>query len=277
MNISLLLKTSRPRFWVYLIGPILVALAAGYVVPTAAVYVLIAYATLPANLLIYGVNDIFDQETDRLNQKKRSYETLLNPKSTAMLSFSIVALNLPFLIALTVLLPHASLPWLGLFLVTGIGYSAPPLRTKARPFLDAATNILYAALGFTAYVALSHHQPPLILVLASALWCMAMHAYSAVPDIAADTAAHTSTIATTLGARPTIIFCGLCYALAGILSYAYIGLFGLAAAGVYLFLMLKSYEVALKPALFTWYARFPVVNTVLGMLLFFDVIVRHSR
>ena len=38
------------------------------------------YATFPANLLIYGINDVFDYETDTLNAKKEEYETLLHPR-----------------------------------------------------------------------------------------------------------------------------------------------------------------------------------------------------
>lgn len=271
MNLKLLYQTARPRFWIYIIGPLLIALAAGGQSPTLGVYILLAYATLPANLLIYGVNDIFDQETDRFNQKKGSYELLLNQHSVKLITAAIVGLQLPFLIALFVLLPTASLPWLGLFLVTGIGYSMPPIRAKARPFLDATFNILYAALGFAAYRALSGHQPPVILVVASLFWCMAMHAYSAVPDIAADTKAHTPTIATALGAKPMLLVCGLLYAAAGVLSYAYLGWFSLLAAAVYLALMIKSYQALATHNLFQWYARFPLINSGLGMMMFFVV------
>ena len=118
-------------------------------------------------------------------------------------------LNVPFL-ALVPFLPHAW-PWLLLFLVTGIGYSVPPLRAKARPVVDAAFNILYVAPGLAAYATVSGEQPPLPVLAAALLWCMAMHAYSAVPDIAADRAADLSTVATHFGrsgpcccaARPT--------------------------------------------------------------------------
>jgi 4-hydroxybenzoate polyprenyltransferase len=34
------------------------------------VVLLMIYFTYPANLLVYGVNDIFDYETDKLNAKK---------------------------------------------------------------------------------------------------------------------------------------------------------------------------------------------------------------
>ena len=74
-----LLRVSRPRFWMYLLGPYMVALAATSLRPPVEVWLLGLYLTLPANLLIYGVNDLFDAETDRLNPKKRDYESLLQP------------------------------------------------------------------------------------------------------------------------------------------------------------------------------------------------------
>ena len=271
MHLKLLYRTSRPRFWIYIIGPLLIALAAAGQAPTAGVYVLLLYATLPANLLIYGVNDIFDQETDRFNKKKGSYEVLLNQRSVKLISYAIVGLQAPLLAALIVLLPVGSLAWLGLFLLTGIGYSMPPIRAKARPFIDAAFNILYAALGFAAYRVLSGQQPPLVVVLASLFWCMAMHAYSAVPDITADKQAHTPTIATIMGAKPTIILCGLFYGVAGGLMYEYLGWFSLIAAAIYIMLMIRSYQAVASQDLFKWYARFPLINSVLGMVMFFVV------
>lgn len=274
MDAKTLIKTSRPRFWIYLIGPLLIALAAANTVPGIALYILIAYATLPANLLIYGVNDIFDQETDKLNSKKGSYEVLLKAAQVRSLTIWIIALNLPFIILLAIALPANSLPWLALFLVTGIGYSAPPLRAKSKPFLDAATNVLYIALGLGAYTALSGQQPSWSAVLAGTLWCMAMHAYSAVPDIAADKASHTPTIATVLGARPMLVVCALLYALAGALSYHYLHWFSIVAVLAYWLLMGQSLRVVRStPKLLKVYALFPYVNTALGMALFFVIAV----
>ena len=66
-----LLRVSRPRFWMYLLGPFMIALAATSLRPPVEVWLLGLYLTLPANLLIYGVNDLFDVETDRLNPKKQ--------------------------------------------------------------------------------------------------------------------------------------------------------------------------------------------------------------
>lgn len=269
-----LLRVSRPRFWMYLLGPFMVALAATSLRPPLEVWLLGLYLTLPANLLIYGVNDLFDVETDRLNPKKRDYENLLQASQRRSLVIAVLALNLPFL-ALVPFLPHAW-PWLLLFLVTGLGYSMPPLRAKGRPVLDAAFNILYVAPGFAAYATLSGGQPPLPVLGAALLWCMAMHAYSAVPDIAADRAAGVATVATWFGRTRTLLLCGLAYALAALLALPYVGPFAVLAGLAYVVMTALSLRSRGPEQLFALYRRFPVLNAALGGALFVVTGVQHA-
>jgi 4-hydroxybenzoate polyprenyltransferase len=51
---------------------------------------------------------------------------------------------------------------------------------------------------------------------------MAMHAYSAIPDIQADTDAKIQTTATVLGKYGTLIYCALCRILASSIGYMFI-------------------------------------------------------
>jgi lycopene elongase/hydratase (dihydrobisanhydrobacterioruberin-forming) len=258
----------------YLLGPFMVALAATSLRPSVAVWLLGLYLTLPANLLIYGVNDLFDTETDRLNPKKRTYETLLRPAQRRTLVIAIVATNVPFL-ALLPFLPGAW-PWLLLFVVTGIGYSMPPLRAKSRPVLDAAFNILYAAPGIAAYVTLSGGPPSVAVLIAALLWCMAMHAYSAVPDIDADRAARLSTVATLLGREKTLVGCGLAYATAALLVYPALGVLAVLGGLVYVGMIILSLRSRQPDELFALYRRFPLLNTVVGAAVFVAVGLQHE-
>ncbi|GAA1426988.1 prenyltransferase [Microlunatus lacustris] len=269
-----LLRVSRPRFWMYLLGPYMVALAATSLRPPTEVWLLGLYLTLPANLLIYGVNDLFDVETDRLNPKKRDYETLLQAGQRRSLVIAILVLNLPFL-ALVPFLPNAW-PWLLLFVVTGIGYSMPPLRAKGRPVVDAAFNILYVAPGLAAYATVSGSQPPLPVLGAALLWCMAMHAYSAVPDIAADRAADVATVATYFGRVKTLLLCGAAYALAALLALPSVGVFALLGGLVYLVMIALSLRCRGPEQLFALYRRFPLLNTALGGALFVVIGLQQS-
>jgi 4-hydroxybenzoate polyprenyltransferase len=261
-----LLRVSRPRFWMYLLGPFMVALAATSLRPPVEVWLLGLYLTLPANLLIYGVNDLYDAETDRLNPKKRTYEHLLEASERPGLVRAILALNLPFLV-LVPFLPNAW-PWLLVFVVTGVGYSVPPLRAKGRPIVDSAFNLLYVAPGFAAYATLSGQQPPIPVVVAALLWCMAMHAYSAVPDIAADRAAGVPTVATLLGARRTLTGCGAAYAAAALLAFPYVGWFALVGGLMYLTMITLSLRTERPAGLFLLYRCFPFLNTAIGAALF---------
>ncbi|MBK9154073.1 MAG: UbiA family prenyltransferase [Chloracidobacterium sp.] len=145
-----LLKVSRPRFWLYVLGPYLVGLAAGAAstddLNRIEVLVFGLYFLLPANLLIYGINDIFDFETDRKNPKKTEYEMLVRPASHRKLLFWMIALNLPFAAASIYLAPQAIFSLAGFFFFS-IFYSAPPIRAKQVPFLDSAFNVLYVFSG----------------------------------------------------------------------------------------------------------------------------------
>ncbi len=73
-RVGYLLRLSRPRFWLYLGGPVIVAVAyaadgpADLFSPLAVA--LFLYFTLPANVFLYGVNDVFDADVDEHNPKK---------------------------------------------------------------------------------------------------------------------------------------------------------------------------------------------------------------
>ena len=274
MTIRQLLIISRPRFWVYLVGPYVIALAAAGTWPYATLLLFGLYLTLPANLLIYGINDIFDRETDRLNAKKQGYEAVLADKSVRPIAWLIIATNLPFLLYFGLSLSLAANFWLLIFVITGVGYSLPPIRAKARPVIDSLFNILYVAPAFAVYVAASGQLPSPVAVIAATLWCMAMHAYSAVPDITADKAARTSTVATLLKRQPTLILCGLAYATAAGLSFSVIGWPAIIGGVVYLVLITLSLRTKSDQQLFRLYTWFPVVNTLLGAGLFFVVLLR---
>src|SRR5215210_3559286 len=120
-------KISRPRFWLYLFGTYLVGLAAGAASTSDFIrldsILFGIYFLLPANLLVYGINDIFDFETYRLNPKKEEYEMLVRPESHKLLAIWTLVLNLPFLIA-AFFVAHAALMPLAAFLILSIFYSA---------------------------------------------------------------------------------------------------------------------------------------------------------
>ncbi len=273
-RILFLLKVSRPRFWIYIFGPFLVGSIAAAEYPndflTFKFWLFALFFLFPANLLIYGINDIFDYETDVLNAKKQDYETLVVPDRRRELWLAIALTNLPFLIITAF---QGVLPILAMlaFLFFSIFYSAPPIRAKTKPLLDSAFNILYVFPAIFGYFLLSGVNLVWQICLAAAFWTMAMHAYSALPDIESDLSAGLKTIATWLGGKNTLIFCLILYVLSGVLTFKYLGLLSIFASIAYAAMMIISLLGYSKERVFSIYRYFPMLNTIIGFALFWYI------
>lgn len=272
--LKFLLKVSRPRFWIYVFGPYLIGLVAGASsrpdLLSVGVIAFAIYFLFPANLLIYGVNDIFDFETDKLNPKKQEYETLVQPSDRRGLFIAILLTNLPFIIA-AFFLNTVTLFAMAGFLLLSIFYSAPPFRAKAIPIVDSMFNALYFLPGVFSYGIMTGKLPPATAMIAAFLWTMAMHAYSAIPDIQADTEAGVETVATLLRREGTLLFCSACYLLSAILAFRYLGAFAGILGIIYLSLMAASLFTRQTGGVYRIYQYFPLVNSACGFLLFWFV------
>ncbi|AHG04449.1 prenyltransferase [Halobacterium sp. DL1] len=260
-----LLTLSRPRFWLYLAGPVLVGVAYGAdALPelfSPAAVALLAYFLVPANVYLYGVNDFFDRDADERNPKKDDREARFRGGRTVT---AVVALSGLLLLAVVPFVPALAVPWLAAWAFLATEYSAPPLRFKTTPFLDSVSNGLYILPGAAAYAAVAGQQPPLFAVLGGWLWAMGMHTFSAVPDIEPDREAGLRTTATFLGERRTYAYCAACW-LAAAAAFALVDWrLGavLLAYPVLVFAIVRS-RVDVERA-YWWY---PYVNTLVGMAL----------
>lgn len=276
LNPKTLLRISRPRFWLYLLGPYLIGLVAG--APHLSglwdwrTLIYLLYFLLPANLLAYGTNDIFDYETDRLNEKKQEYEQLVSPNLYISLSRWIVLTNIPFILLLLATNVWAAGVFL-LFLFLAVFYSAPPIRAKTKPVLDSLFNALYMLPGLFGYYLAGGTDALWTVIVASILWCMAMHAYSAVPDIEADKAAGLHTIATLFGRKITLILCFGLYMAAAILGAFVFGNLSRIVGVIYAVLMVLSLQQQHSRDIFLIYRWFPLVNTLMGTTLFLATLI----
>jgi len=273
-DLRFLLKVSRPRFWIYIFGPYIVGLIAAVTEKSELLdwrfLTFGVFFTFPANLLIYGVNDTFDYETDKLNQKKVDYETLVGPESRTGLITAIVVSALPFFAAL-LFQNFVSIAAFALFLFFSIFYSAPPIQAKTKPFLDSAFNILYIMPGAFGYALVTGAFPPLSAIVAGGIWTAAMHAYSAIPDIEADRAARINTIATMLGPFGTLAVCSILYAASVVLAFEYLGFITIPLGAGYLILMLASVRSVKTGTLFKLYRAFPLINMAAGFIIFWNI------
>ena len=265
-----LFRVSRPRFWFYVFGPFIVGALIGAPDPRAYLswqsLLWAAFFLLPANLLIYGANDIFDYETDRRNAKKQGYELLVTPAQHRALWRAIALFCLPFA-PLLLGTPRACWWCLAGFLFFSIFYSAPPVRAKARPVLDSVFNVLYIFPGAFGYFLTGGRHFSSALFVAAWLWAMAMHAYSAVPDISADRAAEVPTVATLLGLRGTLLFCAALYLAAALISGPVLGWLALVLGVIYAVLMARSLRAATETGVMRIYRVFPLVNAIVGAAL----------
>lgn len=274
MTFSQILRTSRPRFWIYLAGPFLVGYA--IVLGNASMlteplfWIFGIYFTFPANLFLYGINDIHDYETDKHNPKKKDYEQLLSPEQHYPLLQWIVYSNIPFLF-LSVFLPPLAQSGVILFFLLGWQYSAPPIRAKTIPLLDSTFNVLYILPGVVSFFSVPSANFSWDIFLAAMFWAMAMHAYSAIPDIETDRTANIQTVGTLLGINGTLIFCTILYGMSYILVLPFLSFFAHVLGIVYMGMMLIT--SILPHHRLTLYTFFPWINTIMGFLLFWYVFI----
>ena len=259
-----LLILSRPRFWFYLAGPVVVGVAAAaetvseLFLPVG--FALFGYFLLPANVLLYGVNDIFDAEIDTENPKKEDREARWQGGPAVVASVVISGLLAAPLFGLT---PPAAWPWLAGFLLLAVEYSAPPARFKTTPILDSLSNGLYILPGVAAYAAVAGSQPPALAVAGAWLWTMGMHTFSAIPDIEPDRRAGVRTTATWLGEQRTYGYVAACW-LAAAVAFGLVDprLGALMAVYPVFVAWVAGSSIAVDRA----YWWFPALNTAVGTL-----------
>ncbi len=211
---------SRPISWINTAFPF----AAGYYLATKQIDLTLIIGTLffliPYNLLMYGINDVFDYESDLRNPRKGGIEGAVSEKRWHPLILWASTLGcVPFIVYLVAVGNGLANFFLALFVFTVVAYSAKGLRFKEKPFLDSLTSashfvgpLIYAlALTKTSLV------DNLIVITSFTLWGMASHAFGAVQDVIADREGAIASIATAIGARTTTRLAFSAYALAGVL------------------------------------------------------------
>ncbi|MCY1159732.1 MAG: prenyltransferase [Citricoccus sp.] len=215
-----LLGSSRPVSWVNTAYPFAAAylLSGGGI--TAELVIGTLFFLIPYNLLMYGINDVFDYESDLRNPRKGGIEGIvLSDRWHGVTLWASGLLALPFVVALVAFGDLVSTLVLAVTLAAVVGYSAPRIRLKERPVLDSMTSSTHfvgpAAFGlaladgaWTVTAAAS--------LVAFFLWGMASQAFGAVQDVTADREAGIGSIATVLGTATTVRAAIGLYAAAGV-------------------------------------------------------------
>lgn len=217
-----LVLTSRPLSWINTAFPFGAAwlLAGGEAGPVFWLGCL--FFLIPYNLAMYGINDVFDYESDLRNPRKGGVEGAVLDRRVHRTVLLASALTCAPFIVLFVLAGHPAVtPVLAVSLFAVVAYSARGLRFKEIPFLDSLTSSTH--FSSPAWVALATlgvwpSTAGWFGLAAFFLWGVASQAFGAVQDVGPDREAGIASIATVLGARPTVLFALAGYLAAGLLA-----------------------------------------------------------
>lgn len=216
--------SSRPLSWVNTAYPFAVAylLTAGTL--DWSFWLGTLFFLVPYNFAMYGINDVFDYESDIRNPRKGGVEgAVLDTRLHAVTLWLSAALCMPFVAYFVWMGSAASSLVLVISMFAVVAYSAKGLRFKEVPVLDSMTSSTHfvSPAIFGLVLAGATWTPALVAIITGYFaWGMASHAFGAVQDIQADREGGLRSIATVLGARVTARFALLGYASAGILLLA---------------------------------------------------------
>jgi 4-hydroxybenzoate polyprenyltransferase len=267
--LEILFLTSRPRYWVYLLGAYSIGILTGISnttiwnnTSTLFIFTFAVYFLFPANLLVYGINDLYDTDTDSLNPKKEQYETTIKSEDRDIL-MKVIFIVTCFFFCVSLFSPRSALSVFIIFIYTSVFYAAWPIRAKVRPFLDTIISaLIYMTPALIGYYLVGGTHISIFVLLIGFIWAIAMHMQRAVVDIGADTEARIQTIATVLGRKKTHLVCLFLYGSIGVLSYITIGILGPVLTLPYIFLLFFSYRMKTYEKQFAVYTYIPRVTAI---------------
>ena len=229
------------------------------------------WLTLPFNLLIYGVNDVFDQETDAQNPRKGTLEgARIDRSEVRPIAVGVVLTNVPFLVYSVLFVPPSAGAWMLLYALVFVGYSVPPARFKARPYLDSLSNAAYAFPLVFVPLALGEGVvwPAAIGLMA---WSAAKHTFDAVQDVDEDRKVGITTTAVRLGPGGVVLWSGALWSVATVcfaLVNVPVALVNAAISGSLLYALYKNPTPQTGHGLYKYSIAFPyVAGTVAGVQL----------
>ena len=232
---------------------------------------ILLWLTLPFNLLIYGVNDVFDQETDAQNPRKGTLEgAKIDRSEVRPIALGVIASNVPFLIYFALFVPPYAVAWMLPYALLFVGYSVPPARFKARPYLDSLSNAAYAFP--LVFVPLGLGEGPVWpAALGLMAWSAAKHTFDAVQDVDEDRKVGITTTAVRLGPGGVVLWSGAFWTLATVcfaLVNLPVALVNAAIAGTLLYFLYQSPTPQTGHRLYKYSIAFPyVAGTVAGVQL----------
>lgn len=198
-----LIKVSRPGFWPTHLWFFLLPLGQREMFGSVGFWLGCVYVCFPLGLLLYGWNDLFDRETDRLNPRKDSwlFGARLDDDGLRRLPLWIAATQLPFAIVFTALVGAKALLWFAAMAAANAVYNWPKLGWKNWPVLDLVNQVAYLLVFVLASWVCAVPQLSAPAMVFSALFAMQSHLFGQVMDVDEDRAAGRRTTASIIGVR----------------------------------------------------------------------------
>jgi len=205
----ILIQVSRPLGW--LVAPLVFLLGlTAFGTPLSPLAIVQAVIlSFPYCILLYGTNDVYDYEADKLNPRKPTrdsleMETVIFPLVKKMSLIVVILL----LVSAVLTLNPTNILAMGVLLFFSYFYSAPPLRFKQWPPMDSVSNgILYffapVLLG-ASYGATFFEIPTQVYFITAGV--MGIHSFSTVMDYTADKLVGERTFATVYSKRAASLF-----------------------------------------------------------------------
>lgn len=213
MGIKRIFLTSRPIMWSWLVLAYLVGVG-NFSHFTWVSWAELILFTFPLNFYLYGLNDCYDMESDRMNARKGGAQGIA-PDDREIRALRRIVWIPPVLFlgvaAFGGSLEHFLLSLL--FVALCFTYSHPAVRAKGIPILDCLNSGAgYCLPGFIAY---SLHAslltlPPIVYLIVVPY--MGIHAVTTLIDEKVDRAAGMTTIGVAFGKRGTVLFSLLTFA-----------------------------------------------------------------
>ncbi len=183
------------------------------------------FFTVPHGVIVYGVNDIADRESDEQNARKGGLEgAVVSLKETRQLTYTVIIMAAFFLLLFGLTRYYLLAMAVLAIIAFSYAYSVKPIRLKTRPVFDSISNGVWVLGMFMAGYwvgvrGLSFPLPPAHIFFAVLLCPIAVHALATVLDYDVDEKANDRTIAVAFGKPATLIFCAAvfvsCYVIAG--------------------------------------------------------------
>ena len=204
-KLALLIRTSRPPVWV--LGPFVffafLPTSGDRFAPLPVLQLLLL--SFPYCIFLYGINDVYDYESDRANPRRKSQPLRpLEPEDRKVVIEASVFAFLLLVLSSVTTLNRTNMIGMFLLLFFSYFYSAPPIRFKELPPFDSVVNGIIYLLG-PALLARSYAGTNILQmphnVYFLALCVMGVHSFSTVMDYTPDKQAGYRTFAVVFGKR----------------------------------------------------------------------------